>query len=1130
MGRDKPNYQELEDQITELKLQIEILKLSGNSDVLSDARYRKMIGNIGDVIVIIDSKGLNKYKSPNIEKHFGWKPEDVIGKSTLANVHPKDLEFSKNFIATLISDPNVVKKAELRYKCKDGSYRWIEFSCCNLLHDPDIKGLLGNYHDITERKQYNELLEEKIITLTQPLDNIKDIDFHDLFSLKDLQKLQDDFSKATGVASIITYPDGSPITKPSNFTFLCNDIIRKTEKGCVNCYKSDAIIGKYSNLGPTIQTCFSGGLWDAGAGISVGGNHVANWLIGQVRNESQTEEGMINYAEEIGADKKSFLEAFYLVPAMSKEKFENIAKALYTLSSQLSISAYQNVQQARFILERKQSEEALLKSKEKYHSIFNNVIDVYYESSLEGELLEVSPSIEIISKGQYKPNDLIGKSMYDFYPNTEEREMLLKKLKEKGSVYDFEITLKNRDGSMVSCSISSKILFSEQGQITKIIGSMRDISKRKQFEKELIAAKQIIEESEARFKALHNASFGGIAIHDKGIILECNYGLSEMTGYELDELIGMNGLLLIAEQSMELVKNNISKGYEKPYEAIGVKKNGDEFPMRLEARNVPYKGKMVRTVEFRDITEQKKAELEIIKAKEKAEESEQQLKLIANNFVNGMIYQVVMLDENKRKFNYVSDTVLKLYGCTAKEAMENSDLIYGKIHPDDIDLLVAEEKIALKNMSVFNVEARAINPDGSIRWSYYVSKPRIINGFVCWDGIEVDISERKKMEIDLKISKEKAEESDRLKSAFLANMSHEIRTPMNGILGFADLLKKPDLTGEQQQKYISIIEKGGARMLNIINDIVSISKIESGQMEFHKQESNINEQIEFIYTFFKPEVEDKKIQFTYRNPLPSNEAFIKTDREKIYAILTNLVKNAIKYTDHGSIEIGYNKKDNFLEFYVKDTGIGVPKDRQEAIFERFIQADIADKNAYQGAGLGLSISKAYIEILGGEIWIESEEGKGSAFYFTLPYKTQTKVETIAKKEILSSNQTASIIKLKMLIVEDDETSLELILIAVKKIGKEILNAATGSEAVEICMQNPDIDLVLMDIQLPEMNGYEATKQIRKFNKDVIIIAQTAYALSGDREKAIAAGCDDYISKPINSEELILKITELFKNR
>ena len=380
---------------------------------------------------------------------------------------------------------------------------------------------------------------------------------------------------------------------------------------------------------------------------------------------------------------------------------------------------------------------------------------------------------------------------------------------------------------------------------------------------------------------------------------------------------------------------------------------------------------------------------------------------------------------------------------------------------------------------------------------------------------------------DLYKAKEKAEESDRLKSAFLSNMSHEIRTPMNGILGFSDLLKEPNLTGEQQQNYIRVIEKSGERMLNIINDIVSISKIEAGLMEVNITKSNINEQIEYVYTFFKPEIETKGIQFSFKNSLPFRESIVNTDREKLFAILTNLVKNAIKYIERGSIEFGYTKKGEYLEFYVMDTGIGIDSDRQKAIFERFIQADISDKQALQGAGLGLSISKAYVEMLGGKLWVESEEGKGSTFYFTLPYQSETIKENISKNEILPPLEVAPINKLKILIVEDDETSEEFLSITVRKLGKEIINVKTGKEAVEACLDNPDIDLVLMDILMPEMDGHEATRQIRKFNKDIIIIAQTAYALEGDKEKAIAAGCNDYLSKPIKKDELLEKIEKFF---
>ena len=255
-----------------------------------------------------------------------------------------------------------------------------------------------------------------------------------------------------------------------------------------------------------------------------------------------------------------------------------------------------------------------------------------------------------------------------------------------------------------------------------------------------------------------------------------------------------------------------------------------------------------------------------------------------------------------------------------------------------------------------------------------------IVGLACFGQ---DITERKNNEKELVLAKEKAQESDRLKSAFLANMSHEIRTPMNGIIGFAQLLKVPDLKGEKQKEYIEIIEKSGARMLNIINDIIDISKIESGLMKVKLKESNITSQIEYIYSFFKLEAEKKGLNLEVNNLLPDPKVLYITDREKLFAILINLVKNAIKFTNQGSIELGVGEKGNYLEFYVKDTGIGIPKERQTAIFDRFIQADIADSETIQGAGLGLAIAKSYVEILGGSIWVESETDKGSTFYFTL---------------------------------------------------------------------------------------------------------------------------------------------------
>jgi len=397
------------------------------------------------------------------------------------------------------------------------------------------------------------------------------------------------------------------------------------------------------------------------------------------------------------------------------------------------------------------------------------------------------------------------------------------------------------------------------------------------------------------------------------------------------------------------------------------------------------------------------------------------------------------------------------------------------------------------------------------------------------ESVEIALQNERISQInnELRLAKEKAEKSDRLKSAFLANMSHEIRTPMNGILGFADLLKKPALTGEQQQMYIGIIEQSGERMLNIINDLIEISKIESGHMGISLTAANINDQIEFIYSFFSPEVSKKGVRIIYDHPLNDAQATIVTDHEKVYAILTNLVKNAIKFTHTGCITFGYYKQDEFLHFYVKDTGIGIAEENLQDIFNRFMQADETISHSYDGAGLGLAISKAYVELLGGKIWVDSKLNEGSEFNFTLPYKP-TLPQNEKVDPLPESEQNTGEKKLKILITEDNASADMLLTLLLEDYANVILHASNGEEAVEICRNNPDIDLVMMDLKMPEMNGYDAVNHIRKFNKDIIIIAQTANALSGEKEKAINAGFDDFITKPLKREALTTAIHRFFK--
>ncbi len=480
--------------------------------------------------------------------------------------------------------------------------------------------------------------------------------------------------------------------------------------------------------------------------------------------------------------------------------------------------------------------------------------------------------------------------------------------------------------------------------------------------------------------------------------------------------------------------------------------------------------------------------------------------------------------------NYFNQTWLKFTGRSLEQEIGNGWA--EGVHPDDFDDCLKTYTFAFDNRQAFEMEYRLRHASGEYRWILDLGSPNYDsqNKFIGYIGHCFDITQRKQTEEELKIAKEHAEESDHLKSAFLANMSHEIRTPMNGILGFAGLLKEVGLKDEDQKSYINIIEKSGARLLNLINNIIDISKIESGQMKLIVSNCNINEQCEQIYNFFKPEAEKKGIKLSFKNTLPGIQAIILTDQEKLNAILINLVKNAIKFCDQGNIEIGYqlmstaaktqqSEHENEIVFYVKDSGIGIPSDRQKAIFERFIQADITDKHAFQGAGLGLSISKAYVEMLGGKIWVQSEVGVGSSFYFSLPYRLP--IAEIKKQPETDSKQgfTKQIKKLKILIAEDNEISELLIKIAVKNFSKEIIVAKTGLQALSVFKLHPDIDLILMDVKMPEMDGYQAVRKIREFDKEVIIIAQTAYGLLGDKEKALQAGCNDYISKPIRINEL-----------
>ena len=384
---------------------------------------------------------------------------------------------------------------------------------------------------------------------------------------------------------------------------------------------------------------------------------------------------------------------------------------------------------------------------------------------------------------------------------------------------------------------------------------------------------------------------------------------------------------------------------------------------------------------------------------------------------------------------------------------------------------------------------------------------------------------REKNQLELLNAKLRAEESDRLKSAFLTNMSHEIRTPMNGILGFISLLEEPDLTSQEKDEYVRIVRQSGERLLNTLRDIIDISKIESGMMPVTFSVFSVDEVLANLYDFYNTEAQSKGLKLFLRASDSTQPLKLMTDRVKFNSILSNLLKNAIKFTSKGYVEFGYTTRDQMLEFFVRDTGIGIPEEKIVMIFDRFIQADDSNTRLFEGAGLGLSICRAYTMMLGGKLWVETEKDRGSIFRFTIPLETISSVQKeVQGGEIRNAGQPGS--KLKILVTEDDPVNLEYIQVILSRAGHTVVPAVTGAEAIAALRSDTAINFVLMDIKLPGMDGLEATREIRKWNQTIPVVALTANAFAHDRQSALDAGCNEYLTKPVRKSELLKCIDNL----
>ncbi|MBI9041529.1 PAS domain S-box protein [Lutibacter sp.] len=640
----------------------------------------------------------------------------------------------------------------------------------------------------------------------------------------------------------------------------------------------------------------------------------------------------------------------------------------------------------------------------KLNKAISNSSDIIFMTDAEGIINYINPVFT--EKYGYNSDEIIGKTTPRILKSGNHPEVIYNhfwdNLKQKKSVVDFQFINKCKDGKLIEIEASANPIIDERGEISGYIGIQRDITQRK------LANKALLESEEKHSLYVSHAPQGIFIANLDGKYIDVNPEACKMTGYSKEELLSMSLPNLIAPEVLEKVMLEFNQLLEKKeihHEVLLRKKNGDDFYANIESLVLPGNRIMAYCT---DITEKKRNELiqkiilNISNASQAVKDLPSLLKFIQKELgrlVDTKNFFVALYNEENDTIHlpYYEDEKDDVSYFPAKKTvtgylikqgkpllLTNADLI--KLETDELVKLVGDISEAWLGvpLKIKGKVTGALVIQTYSKTNVYSEKDKEMLEIIS-NQISISV-ERKQYEDELIKALEQAKESDRLKSAFLANMSHEIRTPMNGILGFSDLLKTPDLSSEKQQKYINLIEKSGKRMLSTINDIMDISKIEAGLMIVSKSTFNLKEKLEELFSFFETETSKKGLELTIQNNLIEDESFMLSDEQKVISIMTNLIKNAVKFTPSGNIEIGCSKKENFFEFYVKDTGIGIPANRQAFVFDRFVQADIEDKAVFEGSGLGLAISKTYVKMLGGEIWLTSSEGLGTTFFMKLPVK------------------------------------------------------------------------------------------------------------------------------------------------
>lgn len=603
-----------------------------------------------------------------------------------------------------------------------------------------------------------------------------------------------------------------------------------------------------------------------------------------------------------------------------------------------------------------------------------------------------------------------------------------------------------------------------------------------------------------------------------GTIEHVNPKFTSLTGYSLEEVIGSNPRILksgtTSPEEYKHIWEVITSGREWRGEFRNRKKNGEfYFESAVIVPITDEKGKITHFLAVKeDITERKRMEEKLA--------WEQYL---MHSLLDNIPDQIYFKDLESR-FLRINKSLASVFGLDDPiSALGKTDNdFFSKEHASQA--YKNEQEIIRTGKPIVGIEEKETWPDRSPKWISTTKMPlrdakgEIIGTF----GISRDITEQKKMQDELVLSKEKAEESNRLKSAFLHNISHEIRTPLNAIIGFSTFLANSELTIDKRKDFINIINTSNDQLLSIISGIIAMATLDAGQEQIVEKKTDINQILQQVYQQFLLNKVSDEVTFSYHPSLPNELAVVLTDPVKLMQVLVNLVENALKFTHKGHVRFGYTLIKNALHFFVEDTGIGIAEEMHEIIFERFRQVDNSATRRYGGTGLGLALSKGYVELLGGNIKLTSACGKGSVFSFNLPYRPVTEKRTDDKNKSGVSGLSFPKEK-KILVAEDDYNNYQLINEMLTSMNLKVIWVQNGVEAVSMCMSDMLPDLILMDIKMPLMDGLEATKKIKELKPGLPIIALTAYTMEAERKLILESGCDDYLEKPVKQALLFSRL-------